>query len=83
MAIGAVGLPNHPVTNFVAGSNASEYVDAPASWPGRLNRFNGGFEPVVIACHHKGRCSDAKPFPRTFGARPLRRSRLFYRALAS
>src|ERR1019366_1374341 len=49
IAIGVVGLPNHSVTNFVAGSNALEYFPAPASCPRRLNSSNGGLEPSTYS----------------------------------
>src|ERR1035438_10679072 len=44
IATGELGLPNHSVTNFVAGSSALEYFPAPASCPRRLNSPNGGLE---------------------------------------
>src|SRR5271169_2375780 len=44
MATGALGVPNHPLTNFIAGSSALEYVVAPASWPGRLKNVKGGLD---------------------------------------
>src|ERR1022692_686608 len=43
-ATGDLGGPNHPLTNFIAGSSALEYVAAPASWPEKLKRFKGGFD---------------------------------------
>src|ERR1700687_3926917 len=45
--IGALGRPNHPVTNFIAGSSAVEYVAAPASWPGKLDRFKEALDRLT------------------------------------
>src|ERR1039458_2154544 len=44
IATGSPGWPNHPLTNFIAGSNALEYFAAPASWPGRLNNLKGALD---------------------------------------
>ena len=72
--------PGHKI--FVAGSNAAEYFDAPASWSGRLSRFSGGLNQLSKLAIAKVGVSYAKPFPRTFGARPLLPARLLHRALA-
>src|SRR5208337_3024806 len=44
IATGATGWPNHPLTNFIAGSSALEYFAAPFSWPGRLNNSKGALD---------------------------------------
>src|ERR1700722_18429170 len=55
MATGALGCPNHPVTNFIAGSIAFEYVATPASWPRKLNNIKGGLDsPAYCAITNVG-----------------------------
>src|SRR5260370_21552064 len=49
MATDALGWPNHPVTNFIAGSSALEYVAAPASWPGKLNNFKEALDKLTYS----------------------------------